>query len=108
VNTWIIKINTILSQNIWFLWAWKLRDGDKYIPSYQNKHKTLSKVSLTAANIPRSVLQFLAASNRDSSPPTTNCNVKVKVKVKVTVRAVQKIAAGATQHTRSLFQAPLE
>jgi hypothetical protein len=51
VATWIIKINIILSQNIWFLWACKSRDEDKNITSFANKHKTLTMVSLTAENI---------------------------------------------------------
>jgi hypothetical protein len=46
-----MKRNTVLQQNIWFLWACISRDENKYILSLANKQKALTMVSLTTANI---------------------------------------------------------
>jgi hypothetical protein len=62
-----MKINIILSQNIWFLWAGKLWDEDKYITSRPNKNKTLTIVYLRTGNISQTLL---AANNG----LTTNCH----------------------------------
>jgi hypothetical protein len=48
-----MKINTVLSQNIWFLCVGKSWDEDKNILFRPNKRKTLNMVSLHAGNIPK-------------------------------------------------------
>jgi hypothetical protein len=54
-----MKINTIFSKNIRFLWPCKSKDEDKYIISHTNKRKILTMVSLRAGNISQTLCSII-------------------------------------------------